>query len=179
MPWLRILVTGFPPRRARVRSQFRSCVMCTGQSITAIRFLQVHLFPLPILIPSAVPHSLIIILSNTYRALLNNQHMPNYAWDHCSKRGWEDSVKTNILRRSEHRNRSIKYILNQCKYIPSKHGILERATKFKSRLWKSIKYISNQCKYSPSKHGTLERATNVKFRLWKSIRYILNQCKYK
>jgi hypothetical protein len=68
-------------------------------------------------------------------ASLNNQHMSTCVWDNYCNRRWEDSVKINILRKREHRSQSIKYILIQYWYIPSKHETLERATKVKSRLW--------------------------------------------
>jgi hypothetical protein len=46
-----------PTAAARVRAQFRSCGICSGQSGTGAGFLRVFLFPLPILILPTAPHS--------------------------------------------------------------------------------------------------------------------------
>jgi hypothetical protein len=46
-----------PTAAARVRAQFRSCVICGRQSGTGTGFLQVLRFPLPILIPPTTSHS--------------------------------------------------------------------------------------------------------------------------
>jgi hypothetical protein len=57
-----------------VRSQVMSCGICGGQSGTRAGFLQVLLFPLPVILPLTVPHSS-IIWGWYYR--------PNSGW--CSK----------------------------------------------------------------------------------------------
>jgi hypothetical protein len=44
-----------PTAAARVRSHFRSCGICGGQSGTGAGFLRVLRFPLPILIPPTAP----------------------------------------------------------------------------------------------------------------------------
>jgi hypothetical protein len=52
----------FPTAAARVRAHVSSCGLCGGQSVTGAGFLQVILFPLPILIPPTALHSSSIIL---------------------------------------------------------------------------------------------------------------------
>jgi hypothetical protein len=46
-----------PTAAARVRTQVRSCGICGGQNGTAVGFLQVHRFALPVLIPLTAPLS--------------------------------------------------------------------------------------------------------------------------
>jgi hypothetical protein len=54
----------------RVRTQVRSCGICGGHSGTEEGFLLVILFPLPILIPSTVPHQHLSSIAGTIRQLL-------------------------------------------------------------------------------------------------------------
>jgi hypothetical protein len=46
----------FPTAAARVLSQLTSCGICGAESGTRTRFLRVHRFPLPILIPPTAPY---------------------------------------------------------------------------------------------------------------------------
>jgi hypothetical protein len=56
----------FPTTVAWVRAQVRLCGICGGQSGTGAGFLRVLLFPLPILIPTAAPHSSSSIIRSWY-----------------------------------------------------------------------------------------------------------------
>jgi hypothetical protein len=53
----RVVSHWLPTAAARVRAQARSCGICAGQSGTAVGFLRVLRFPLPIRIPPIAPQS--------------------------------------------------------------------------------------------------------------------------
>jgi hypothetical protein len=60
-----------PTAAARVRTQLRSCGICSGQSGAGEGYLRVFRFPLPILIPSAAPH----LSSSTLRSWYNRPNI--------------------------------------------------------------------------------------------------------
>jgi hypothetical protein len=73
---------------ARVRSQVRSSGICGGQSGSRAGFLRVLRFPLPILIPSIAPHSLIILPWTLYVVSLltmSLQNKPNHDFYNISE----------------------------------------------------------------------------------------------